>query len=86
MVLYDRERHPRTNKMKIMSQVASPFFCHLGTEVLALAHAFAHVVLSSSSFFPLPMQACVFTRRWSVGPLVESGSVVCTTLWQAGSM
>ena len=59
---------------------------HLGTDVLALAHAFAHVVFSSSSFFPPPIHACVFTRIWSVAPLIASvGSVVCTTLWQAGS-
>lgn len=68
-------------------QGSSPFMRHLGTEVLALAHAFAHVVLSSSSFFPLPIHACVFTRMWSVGPPTESvGSVVvCATLWQEGN-
>ena len=51
-----------------------------------MAHAFAHVVLSSSSFFPLPIHAWVVTRMWSVGPLTDEsvGGAVCTTLWHEG--
>lgn len=64
-----------------MEAVLKRLVCHLGATVLALAHAFAHVELSSSPFFPLPIHACVFTRMWSVGSLTDSVDIVgCTTL------
>lgn len=54
----------------------------LGAAFRVLAHAFAHVVLSSSCLFPLPIHACVFIRIPSIFPLARDSSelVVMTSL------